>query len=31
MKNLHYQYEYFDKRADANKKFGQNERVYQYY
>lgn len=31
IKNLSYQYEYFDKRADTHKKFGQNEKVYQYY
>ena len=31
MKNSNYQNDYFEKRADAYKKFGQNERVYQYY
>lgn len=29
--NLRYQFEQFDKRRGQNKKFGQNENVYNYY
>ncbi len=31
MKNLQYQNNYFDKRSDRHKNFGQNQKVYQYY